>query len=65
MAIVVCGECQYWKQNPGGKTGRCHRSDPVAAIIVVDADDPAKKQYINAKWPSTWSEDGCGDGEVA
>ncbi len=60
--ITTCAECRYWEQRPGSRAGRCRRSAPPALSVLVNAEGGEPKQYINAKWPSTFDSDGCGDG---
>lgn len=63
MALIECQTCVLWKSTKG-KAGRCHRLAPAPVSIVVQLPDDGPQRYVNAKWPSTFAEDGCSQGEV-
>jgi hypothetical protein len=68
FGIVKCGQCRYGvPQNAALKHGliTCQRHPPTA--VLMPAQDAMGRQGValQAVWPSTKKDDGCGDGMLA
>ncbi len=61
---TLCGDCLFWRingngsQQPGaGRLGQCHRYAPRAMV------DHANPEANLTRWPRTFEQEWCGDGE--
>jgi hypothetical protein len=59
MTRVSCWQCIFWRDRDR-ELGECHRRAPRSATRDTSLTLPE----LAASWPTTWSEDFCGEGEA-
>lgn len=67
--LVSCGECRFWRTNPGGGLDPLDRLDArrdwwdVAGYCVRHAPGPSSNAGNRGFWRATHHTDACGEGE--